>query len=73
MDTWRVAVLGGAGVGKTALAVQVLLNKFLMFSQSDPTSVYTQLFCGLVFILCPFSVLKLTISTSNLEVGENQV
>ncbi|KAJ7799503.1 ras protein [Mycena olivaceomarginata] len=29
MDEWKVAVLGDGGVGKTALAIQVTLNKFV--------------------------------------------
>ncbi|KJA15729.1 hypothetical protein HYPSUDRAFT_148735 [Hypholoma sublateritium FD-334 SS-4] len=33
MDTWRIAVLGDGGVGKTALAVQFTLNCFTY----DPT------------------------------------
>jgi len=35
MDAWRVAVLGDGGVGKTALAVQFTLNKFIEWY--DPT------------------------------------
>ncbi|KAG2044263.1 small GTPase superfamily [Suillus americanus] len=35
MDSWRVAVLGDGGVGKTALAVQVTLNCFV--ETYDPT------------------------------------
>jgi len=35
MDSWRVAVLGDGGVGKTALAVQFTLNCFI--ESYDPT------------------------------------
>jgi len=35
MDAWRVAVLGDGGVGKTALAVQFTLNRFIDWY--DPT------------------------------------
>lgn len=35
MDSWRVAVLGDGGVGKTALAVQVSALTFLSIGQSS--------------------------------------
>ncbi|PAV21907.1 ras [Pyrrhoderma noxium] len=37
MDSWRVAVLGDGGVGKTALAVQFTLNCFVEVRTYDPT------------------------------------
>ena len=44
MDSWRVAVLGDGGVGKTALAVQVRILQFAALYQAHLLLVHTQLF-----------------------------
>ncbi|KAK7694387.1 hypothetical protein QCA50_001573 [Cerrena zonata] len=43
MDSWRVAVLGDGGVGKTALAVQFTLNCFVEVCRSFPRKDVTNL------------------------------